>query len=282
MEIPAIVLKKEIEHKEKIMPFIGVYDAFSATIAANYSPNLFLSGFSMAASYYGLPDIGYITWSDLVNFAWRIRMILPSHRLLVDIDDGFMDTESACHVTQQLDTMGVAMIMLEDQERPRRCGHFDNKIVMPLDGYLEKLDRVLKTRKNMLVLARTDSSGEEIYRRVEAMSKTDADVLLVDGVHDLKTLRTIRKITKKPLLFNHIAGGKSPKVSLSELEEIGVHLSLYSTPSLFAAHRAINESLSHIFENDGLLPDEGIGALQCSDLLQKNMNRLAKEQKGSK
>jgi len=276
VEHPALSLKAEIESGKKIDPFLGIFDAFSATIASKHSPNLFLSGFSMAACYYGLPDIGYIAWSDMVNLAWRIRMILPEHRLLVDIDDGYMDTETACHVTQQLEVMGCAMIMLEDQARPRRCGHFENKVLMPLEGYLEKLERVLSTRKNMLVLARTDASGNEIFRRIEAMSKTDADVLMVDGITALATLRDIRKVTKKPILFNHISGGKSPKVPLSTLHEMGVNLSLYSTPALFAAQRAINESLTTIMTKDGELPDEGIGVMQCTALLQANMNRYAR------
>src|SRR4051794_29856844 len=103
---PGTALRSSIQQGCLIAPFIGIFDAFSATIAASYSPNLFYSGFGFAASHYGLPDVGYIAWSDIVQAAWRIRQILPEHALLVDIDDGYVDTAVACHVTRQLDMMG--------------------------------------------------------------------------------------------------------------------------------------------------------------------------------
>jgi hypothetical protein len=115
---PGMLLRREIQGGHRVSPFIGIFDAFSATIAANHSPNLFYSGFVFAASHYGLPDLGYIAWSDMVQAVWRIRQILPHSKLLVDIDDGYADTSVACHVTRQLEAMGTAMIMLEDQARP--------------------------------------------------------------------------------------------------------------------------------------------------------------------
>jgi 2-methylisocitrate lyase-like PEP mutase family enzyme len=281
MSHPGSLLRREIQAGQQIAPFIGVYDAFSASIAAKHSENLFYSGFGFAASHYGLPDIGYIAWSDIVQAAWRIRQILPNHKLLVDIDDGYVDTEVACHVAQQLEMMGVAMVMLEDQARPRRCGHFDGKVVLPLEQYIEKLQRVLAHRGNLCVLARTDASGEaEVLRRVEALSQTDADVLLVDGIRSLELLREVRKITKKPLLFNQIAGGKSPRVTLTDLRNAGAALALYSTPCLFAAQTAMDRALTDLFADDGRLPDASnggaVGVADCTAILQRNMNRYAR------
>ena len=89
------------------MPFIGVYDAFSASVAARHFDGLFVSGFGFAASYYGLPDIGFIAWPDILAFVQRLRSILPAQHLLVDIDDGYCDTEIACHVVSALDSLGV-------------------------------------------------------------------------------------------------------------------------------------------------------------------------------
>src|SRR5262245_32742398 len=132
MAHPGRRLRQRIQSCSPVSPFIGIYDAFSATVAARHSPNLFHSRFGFAAGHYGLPDVGYIAWTDIVQAAWRIRQILPDHNLLVDIDDGYVDTAVACHVTQQLERMGAAMIMLEDQARPRRCGHYDGKVILPL------------------------------------------------------------------------------------------------------------------------------------------------------
>jgi 2-methylisocitrate lyase-like PEP mutase family enzyme len=272
---PGLELDQLLAGPSSLQPFLGVFDCFSATIASQYSKNLFLSGFGMAASFYGLPDVGYIAWSDMVQTAWRIRQILPAHRLLVDIDDGYVDVHTACHVVKQLDAMGVAMVMLEDQSRPRRCGHADGKLIVPLEGYLEKLNAVLDARSGTRVLARTDASGVEIFRRVEAISRTDADVLMVDGIDSFETLKAVRKCTDKPLLFNQIAGGKSPRLSLSQLHDAGFGLVQYSTPLLFAAQTAMTAALDDLFAKDGLLPDlagkNTVGVKACTSLLAANV-----------
>ena len=151
----------------QIKPFIGVYDVFSAALAGRHYDALFLSGFGFAASFYGLPDIGFITWSDMVSYVQRVRTVLPAHHLLVDIDDGYTDPDVACHVVSVLEASGASGVVLEDQKRPRRCGHFDGKQIMDLDEYLAKLRQVLATRRDLFVIARTDSSDPaDIERRV--------------------------------------------------------------------------------------------------------------------
>jgi 2-methylisocitrate lyase-like PEP mutase family enzyme len=275
MKHPGRLLRDELADTNVIEPFLGVYDCFSASIAAPYSANLFLSGFGFAAGYYGLPDIGYISWNDMVGAAWRIRQILPEHKLLVDIDDGYVDVHVARHVTRQLEQMGVAMVMLEDQARPRRCGHVDGKQLLPLPSYIEKLSAVLGDRENICMLARTDASGEEIFRRVEAISETDADVLMVDGIDSIETLQRVRKYTNKPLLFNQIAGGKSPRLSIQQLRTLGVTLVQYSTPLLFAAQQAMIETLDALVESGGVLPPKSsranVGVAECLAVLQANV-----------
>ncbi|HEX8700816.1 MAG TPA: isocitrate lyase/phosphoenolpyruvate mutase family protein, partial [Myxococcaceae bacterium] len=100
---------------------IGIYDAFSATVASKHFESLFVSGFGFAASHYGLPDIGFIAWPDVVAFVHRLRTVLPSHDLLVDIDDGYTDVDVAVQVVRELNRVGASGIVLEDQARPRRC-----------------------------------------------------------------------------------------------------------------------------------------------------------------
>jgi 2-methylisocitrate lyase-like PEP mutase family enzyme len=274
---PGQLLREELAGDAVIEPFLGIYDLFSAGIAGRFSPNLFLSGFGFSASHYGLPDVGYIAWSDMVAAAWRVRQILPAHKLLVDIDDGYVDVHVAQHVIRQLDAMGVAMVMLEDQARPRRCGHVDGKQILPLPAYIDKLTSVLADRENLCVLARTDASGEEIFRRVEAISKTDAEVLLVDGIDSVETLLRVRASTHKPLLFNQINGGKSPALSLAELRALGVRVVQYSTPLLFAAQQAMEQALVTLLEKDGALPDypsgANVGVKECLAVLNANVER---------
>jgi 2-methylisocitrate lyase-like PEP mutase family enzyme len=261
-----------------VTPLIGVFDMFSASVAAQHYDGLFVSGFGFAASHYGLPDIGFIAWPDMVDFVQRLRLAFPGRHLLVDIDDGYVDPEVACHVVQHLERIGASGVMLEDQKRPRRCGHVAGKQVLPLGEYFEKLDLVLAARQDLVVVARTDATEpEEILRRAKALAGTGADVILVDGVRDEATIREVRGVIgDKPLLFNQIAGGRSPLFSLSELDDLGVDVAIYSTPCLFAAHSAMDRALTALRERDGRLPEVTggeVGVAEALELLERNLSR---------
>ncbi|MDO0929570.1 isocitrate lyase/PEP mutase family protein [Streptomyces sp. TG1A-8] len=265
-------------HADGTTPLIGVFDMFSASVAAQHYDGMFVSGFGFAASHYGLPDIGFIAWPDIIGFVQRLRLAFPRQHLLVDIDDGYVDPETACHVVQNLEAIGASGVILEDQKRPRRCGHVDGKQVLPLEEYLEKLNLVLQARRELVVVARTDATEEdEILRRAKALAATDADVVLVDGVRSIDWIHKVRRVIGgKPLLFNQIAGGKSPRLSLGELTELGVDIAIYSTPCLFAAQTAIDRALTELKNADGRLPQAGpdtVGVAECLGLLEKNISR---------
>jgi 2-methylisocitrate lyase-like PEP mutase family enzyme len=268
---------RKISAAEGIFPLIGVYDVFSASIAARHFDGLFISGFSFAASHYGLPDIGFISWRDMVDLAHRIRTVLPDSYLLVDIDDGYADVEVACHVVSLLENLGASGVVMEDQKRPRRCGHLEGKQILELNEYLTKLRKVLSTRKTLDVIARTDASGtDEIRKRVKAFADAGADAILVDGIRDLSLLREMQRETGKPFVFNQIAGGKSPSYNYRDLIESGISIVIYSTPCLFAAQSSMENALKSILDNDGHLPEAGMGGVNiksCNAILESNLLR---------
>jgi 2-methylisocitrate lyase-like PEP mutase family enzyme len=265
----------------RTIPFIGAYDVFSATLAARRFDGIFLSGFSFAASYYGLPDMGFIAWSDLVAYVHRVRALLPHCHLLVDMDDGYGDPEIASHVVKLMEAAGASAVVLEDQQRPRRCGHLDGKQVLPLEEYIVKLRAVLDARSDLVVVARTDASGtDEIRRRLRAFEDAGADALLVDGVRDLAFIEELRREFSLPLAFNQIAGGKSPPRTLAELAHAGVSVAIYSTPCLFAAQAGIENALDALSAAGMRLPGPGtgdrfVGLGECAAVLADNMARRA-------
>ncbi len=263
--------------QRSIVPFIGIYDAFSASLAGRRYDAIFLSGFGFAASRYGLPDAGFVTWSDVLAFTQRLRSLLPTHHLLVDVDDGYGDAEVAGHVVSLLEAAGASGIVLEDQRRPRRCGHLDGKQLLDLDDYLEKLRRVLAARRDLFVVARTDAGdADEIRRRVEAFDAAGADAILVDGVCDPSLIGDLSRRASRSFAFNQIAGGRSPALTLTELRRMGVSLVIYSTPCLFAAQRAIEESLDGMQARDGRLEPAGggaVGVAECTAVLDRNLFR---------
>ena len=259
-------------------PLIGVYDMYSASITAQHYDAMFVSGFGFAASYYGLPDIGFIAWPDMMAFVQRLRGAFPGHHLLVDIDDGYGDPEVACHVVSLLEAAGASGVILEDQQRPRRCGHLEGKQILPLDQFVGKLERVLETRREMVVVARTDASdAAEIRRRAKAFDAAGADAILVDGQANFDLIRTLKAEVGRPLAFNQIAGGKSPRCSLPELAAAGISLAIYSTPCLFAAQAAVATAIGCLKQTDGILsepaPGRAVGLKECAAVLQENLTR---------
>ncbi|MEU9030353.1 isocitrate lyase/PEP mutase family protein [Streptomyces sp. NPDC048383] len=257
-------------------PLLGVYDMYSASVAAGHHDALFVSGFGFAASHYGLPDVGFIAWPDMVAFTERLRSAFPRHHLLVDIDDGYGDPEVAAHVVRRLERAGASGVVLEDQQRPRRCGHADGKQILPLPQYLAKLRRVLDARGDLFVVARTDATEEaEMLLRARQLAAAGADMVLVDGVRSTAQLKLIHEaVGDTPLLFNQIEGGRSPRLSLTELAGLGVAAAVYSTPCLFAAHRAMDAALGELMSRDGLLPEptpDSIGVARSTELLARNL-----------
>lgn len=265
--------------RQRVLPFVGVYDLFSASLAADRFETLFLSGFGLAASAFGLPDIGFLGWGDLTTTTGRLRALLPAHHLLVDIDDGFGDETVASHVCRTLERCGASGVVLEDQARPRRCGHLEGKRLLPLAAYLAKLEAVLKSRDSLVVVARTDASEpREILTRVKAFEQAGCDAVLADGLEDLELIHQVREAVSCLVFSNVIGGGKVPACSRRELAGHGVQGLIYSTPCLFAAQGAIEkvlEDLGDDFSELGSSLQKGRKLSHCNAVLEANLKRAA-------
>ena len=263
--------------QQQLLPFVGIYDLFSASLAADRFDALFLSGFGLAASAFGLPDIGFIGWGDLTTTTSRLRALLPNHHLLVDIDDGFGDATVASHVARTLERCGASGVVLEDQARPRRCGHLNGKNLLPLQDYLVKLEAVLHHRSSLIVLARTDASDPgEILNRVRAFEQAGCDAVLADGIKDLAFIAELRQAVSCPVFCNVIGGGKVPPCSRAELARQGVQGLIYSTPCLFAAQEAIERALDGLTDESADLKEalsSGRHLLHCNATLEANLKR---------
>ncbi len=149
----------------------------------------------------------------------------------------------------------------------------------PLEEYLEKLHKVLETRKDLVVVARTDATDEhDILHRAEQLAATDADVVLVDGVRSVEWIKRIRKVVgDKPLLFNQIAGGKSPRLSLGELS--GPRRGRRHLQHPVPVRRARGDGLRARRPEGGrrpaaqVDPASGVGVKASTSLLERNIAR---------
>jgi len=251
---------RERVNQDKILPMIGVYDAFSSLLVADKFDAIFCSGYGFSASYYGLPDEGFITWTDMVAYVQRVRAILKDTHIIVDIDDGYNDHAIVEVVTKRLEQVGASGIILEDQRRPKKCGHLIGKNVLSIDEYKKRLQAVINTKNDIFVIARTDSDDfDDAIKRVNDYSSIGADAILIEGLRSREQIIAIKKKIPNDakLVVNLIADGKTESIGLSELSDLGVSIVNYSTPCLFAAHSAIRESLEDLIENDGKLSSSG-------------------------
>jgi 2-methylisocitrate lyase-like PEP mutase family enzyme len=168
-------------------------------------------------------------------------------------------------------------VVLEDQARPRRCGHLDGKQLMPLPEYLAKLRAVFKERRSLVVVARTDATDPpEILSRVQAFEQAGCDAVLADGLKDVKLITQIRKAVNCPVFSNVIGGDKVPACSRADLAEHGVQGLIDSTPCLFAAQGAIEQALDDLRDAAADLSEALASPRQlshCNAVLQANLKR---------
>ena len=252
----------------KIVQFVGVYDVFSALVAAQRFDSVFLSGFGFAASQYGLPDIGYANWHDTQDYATRVRTVLPETHILVDIDDGYGEEPIVANTVKNLEACGVSAVQFEDQKRPRRCGHFQGKQILSADQYLLKLKAALGVRASLFVIARTDATDiKDGIRRAIRYAEAGADGVMVEAIHSLDSVAELVKAVGKPVMVNQLHGGKSPNWTVQQLEDAGVSIVMYSTPCLFAAQYGMERYLDSL-EKDRVLSDqETVTMDDCTEIL---------------
>lgn len=254
--------------KKKLLCLIGVYDVFSAQIASERFEGVFCSGYSYAASAYGLPDVGYVNWRDMADFATKIRHAIPATHILVDVDDGFGDQVVAANTIRILESNGLSAVMMEDQKRPRRCGHFEGKEILPVKEYLTKLTKVLETRASIFVIARSDApdAAEGIERALE-YAQAGADGVMVEAIRDLETISKLRSFTAVPIMVNQLHGGKSPNWRFDEMEDAGASIVICSTPCLFAAQHGIERYLDMMLEQNCLPSAATASMADCARVL---------------
>jgi 2-methylisocitrate lyase-like PEP mutase family enzyme len=211
----------------------GVYDAFTALIAEQAGfEALYLTGAGIAYTRLGRPDIGLVTASEvadtLANICARVR--LP---VIVDADTGFGNALNVARTVRAFERAGAAAIQLEDQVTPKRCGHLDGKALVSATEMAGKLRAALDARKEALIVARTDAIAVEglapALERAERYLEAGADVLFVEAPRTLEEMQAVtqRFAGRAPLLANMVEGGKTPVLSVAELQGLGYAIAIF-------------------------------------------------------
>jgi methylisocitrate lyase len=231
--------------REGPVVFPGVYDTLSAKLAERAGfPMAFISGYSVAATAIGEPDLGLLTQTEIVE---RARRVCGSVRIpiIVDADTGYGNPLNVIRTVRELIDAGAAGCFLEDQQWPKKCGHMRGKRVIEREEYLDKIRAAVDTRgrSDFFIVARTDALAaaglEEALGRVTAARAAGADASFVEAPNSLDELAQIGRRAPAPVVANMIEKGKTPVLPKEKLVELGFHLILYPLAGLFAAAHAL-------------------------------------------
>ncbi len=213
----------------------GVYDALSALVAeqAGFTA-LYLSGASIAYTRLGRSNIGLTTYTEVEDTLARIAERV-SAAVIVDADTGFGNALNTQRTVRGFERAGAAMIQLEDQTFPKRCGHLDGKSVIPAAEMCGKLRAAVDARVNAstLILARTDALASEgldaALDRAEAYLEAGADALFIEALRTPEQMRAAcdRFAARVPLLANMVEGGKTPVQDAGALAAVGFRIVIF-------------------------------------------------------
>lgn len=231
----------------------GVTDALSALLveAAGF-PACYLTGAGIANSQLGVPDVGLVSLTEVVEQARRVvdAVRIP---VIVDADTGYGSYLSVMRTVHLLETAGVAGIQLEDQSIPKRCGHFDGKSLVPLEEMVARVLAAQRARTNpdLLLIARTDAIAVEGFPaaldRAKAYSAAGADVIFIEAPRTVEEIRAIpKKLPNVPLLINIVEGGHTPELPAAELDGYGYRIVLHANFLMRAMLHAGQRSLRHL------------------------------------
>ena len=222
---------------------------------------LYLSGAAMTASM-GVPDLGIITVDEVSFFIRQIARAsgLP---LLVDGDTGYGEALNAMHMVRCFEEAGAGAVHLEDQILPKKCGHLNDKRLLPATDMAAKVAAATRAARDLVVIARTDAAASEGVEGTVARAKlyieAGADAIFTEALTSVEMFREIRAaLPGVRLLANMTEFGRTPTLTAQEFEDLGYDMVIWPVSSLRVANRA-QQRLYEALQRDGattaLLPE---------------------------
>lgn len=255
-------LKGLIEAPELlVMP--GAFDALSAMLIEDAGFDAVqASGFGLAASHLGLPDIGILGFREMLDRT-RIMANAVTIPLMADGDTGFGDAATTWHVVREFEAAGAAGINLEDQVMPKRCGHFTGKAVIPTEEMVGKLRAAVDARRDadFVINARTDAlqplGVAEAIKRGNAYAQAGATLIFVDGIETRDDVKRVIAKINAPVSINMVEGGRTPLFTFAELEQLGAARVSCPVTTILAAMKGVQQALASLKASGapGLNPD---------------------------
>lgn len=227
----------------------GAYDGLTAMLVAQAGfPAIYMTGAGTSVAH-GYPDFGLLTATEMVANAARMARAVDVP-VIADADTGYGNELNVVRTVMDYEHAGVAGIHIEDQVSPKRCGHLDDKEIVPREDWIAKIRAAAATRKDpdFLIIARTDSRAvigfEEAINRANEALANGADMAFVEAPRTMEEIAAVPKLVKGPCLLNVVWGGKTPNLDLRAAAALGFKLAIVPALLLKAAIGACDEALA--------------------------------------
>ena len=226
------------------------FDALSAKLIEQEGFGLtFMSGFSAAASRIGEPDLGLMSYGEVLDQARNITDAV-SIPVIGDGDTGYGNAMNVRRTVTGFAKAGCAAVMIEDQLAPKRCGHTKGKEVVGRDEAFDRIKAAVDAREagaDILILARTDARHQhglsEAIDRAAKFAELGADILFVEAPKTVAEMRELCAALPGPKMANIVEGGETPDLTPDELTDIGYQIAAYPLSLMAAAMKAMVETL---------------------------------------
>jgi 2-methylisocitrate lyase-like PEP mutase family enzyme len=229
----------------------GAYDGLTAKLVAQAGfAAVYMTGAGTSVSR-GYPDFGLLTMSEMVeNAACIVRAVdVP---VIADADTGYGNELNVFRTVQEYEARGVAAIHIEDQVSPKKCGHLDDKEIVPREDYIAKIRAAVAARRtgDFMIIARTDARAvaglDEAVARANAALSAGADMAFVEAPQTMDELAAVPKRVAGPCLLNVVRGGKTPEIDLRRAQDMGYRLAIVPGLLLKAVIGACDEVLAEL------------------------------------
>jgi 2-methylisocitrate lyase-like PEP mutase family enzyme len=249
----------------------GAYDGLTARMVARHGfPAVYMTGAGTSVSH-GYPDYGLLTMTEMVDNAARMTAAagIP---VIADADTGYGNELNVIRTVRAFSRAGVAAIHIEDQTFPKRCGHLAGKEIVDRNAWLRKIRAAVDSRPSpdLLIIARTDARAvaglDEAIDRANAALAAGADAAFVEAPLTGAEIAAVPAAVNGPCLYNAVPGGRSPDVSLADLEAFGYRIVIFPTALLGAVVAACDQALSGLAELAGLMGSGTATAPAAADL----------------
>tara|TARA_B100000315_G_scaffold108481_1_gene99563 strand:+ start:291 stop:1133 length:843 start_codon:yes stop_codon:yes gene_type:complete len=251
----------------------GAYDCLTAAIIQRAGfPAVYMTGAGTSISRLGYPDLALATMTEMIANAASIAGTVDVP-VIADADTGYGGVLNVQRTVGQYERAGVAAIHIEDQESPKRCGHLEDKRVIPPEDMVQKIRAAVDARADpdFTLIVRTDALAvtgwDDTMRRCQDYIQAGADVLFVEALRTPEEAERAARILSVPLLYNFVETGKSPLLPAAELERLGFKLVIYPSSAILTVCRAVADLMQELKGKGTTAPlmDRMVSLQECFD-----------------